>query len=137
MFESIAVPARPNWKLRIAAVLSIAAIAAGIVSLWRMTQMPLRSYRGSLPPISLSQSDLARRMAEHVHQLSVAIGERSIPRPGSLELATEYLRGVLSADGYNVTEQSYSVNGHTVSNLEAQLAGNKRWRWVCGGWCSL
>jgi Zn-dependent M28 family amino/carboxypeptidase len=59
-----------------------------------------------------------------VQYLSVTIGERSIPRAGSLQATVEYLRDSLRQAGYKVTEHSYSVEGQTVSNLEATLLGS-------------
>jgi hypothetical protein len=124
MFESISTPSRPNWVLCIALAAVIAALGAGAVSLWRMTQMPLRSFNGPLPALSAAQSELGNRLSEHVKYLSVAIGERNIERTGSLQAAIDYLRGELIQAGYNVTEQTYNMQGHAVSNLEAELVGS-------------
>src|SRR5258708_39060066 len=95
MFESISTPTRPNWMLRVAFAAVIVALGAGFVSLWRMTQMPLRSYKGPLPPLSEAQSELANRLQTHVKYLSVTIGERNIHRAGSLQSTTDYLRSNL------------------------------------------
>lgn len=124
MFESISAPPRPSWKLRIALATTIIALAAALASLWRMTQMPLRSYRAALPPLTASQAALASRLQQHVQYLSVNIGERSIPAAGSLEAAADYIRQNLIAAGYSVIEQRYQVDGHNVSNLEAEVVGN-------------
>jgi Peptidase family M28 len=125
MFESISTPDRPNWMLRIALAAVIIALGAACISLWRMTQMPLKSYSGSLPALSPEQSELASRLSQHVKYLSVTIGERNIYRAGSLQAATDYLRNNLVQAGYAVTDQTYNVQGHAVSNLEADLAGRE------------
>jgi ABC-type uncharacterized transport system permease subunit len=44
MFESLSVPRRPNWKLRMVVAAIVPALVWGIVWLLRMTQMPLTSY---------------------------------------------------------------------------------------------
>lgn len=124
MFEEISTPPRPNWKLRAVLAASFVALAVGIASLWRMTQMPLGSYREALPPLSPVQSELAGRLESHVRYLSVNIGERNIPHSGSLEATADYIRDTLSKAGYSVTEQAYAVKGHSVTNLEAQLLGS-------------
>jgi Zn-dependent M28 family amino/carboxypeptidase len=124
MFESLSPPIRPNWMLRIASAALAVALGAGFVSLWRMTQMPLRSYKGPLPPLSEVQSDLAGRLAVHVRHISEAIGERNIRRAGSLAAATDYLRSQLVQAGYAVAEKSYVVEGHAVTNLQAELIGS-------------
>jgi len=125
MFESISTPDRPNWMLRIAFVAVIVALGAACISLWRMTQMPLKSYRGPLPALSPEQSELASRLSQHVKYLSVTVGERNIYRAGSLQAVTDHLRNNLAQAGYTVTEQTYNVEGHAVSNLEADLIGRE------------
>jgi hypothetical protein len=99
MFESLNSPIRPNWMLRIASAAVVLALGAGIVSLYRMTQMPLRSYKGPLPPLSEAQLDLSSRLAAHVRHLSETIGERNLRRAGSLAAATDYLRSQLVQAG--------------------------------------
>jgi Zn-dependent M28 family amino/carboxypeptidase len=124
MFESISAPTEPNWKQRIVLATMAAALAAGFVALWRMTQMPLRSYAGSPPRLSAAQLELASHLSDDVKYLSVTIGERNVHRVGSLQATTDYLRSVLSGEGYAVAEYSYAVEGHPVSNLEAILPGS-------------
>jgi hypothetical protein len=124
MFESISAQAGPNWKLRLVLAVSTVALGAGFVSLWRMTQMPLKSFNGSLPPLSAVQSELASRLSEDVRGLST-IGERNIHRAGSLETTKGYLRNSLIQAGYTVSEQTYTVEGHPVNNLEAELVGRE------------
>jgi hypothetical protein len=123
MFESINGSARPNWKLRIALAVAMLALGVGFASLWRMTQMPLRSYKGPLPPLSETQSDVANRLAAHVTYLSTTIGERNIYRPGSLKVTTDYLRSNLVEAGYAVLEHAYSIDGIRATNLDVELAG--------------
>ncbi|MGP0018474.1 MAG: M28 family peptidase [Candidatus Sulfotelmatobacter sp.] len=124
MFESINAPKRPNWMLHVAFAAVLVALGAGFASLWQITQMPLRSYKGALPPLSAEQSQLAGRLSEHVRYLSVTIGDRNVQRAGSLPAATDYLRSNLAQVGYAVSEKPYSVHGHEVSNLEAELVGS-------------
>lgn len=124
MFEEISAPSPPNWKSRVAFAAIFLALATGFASLWRMTQMPLKSYRGPLPPVSREQSEQASRLETHVRYLSMNVGERNIPHAGSLQAATNYIRSELARAGYSVIEQPYAVEGDTVSNLEAQLAGS-------------
>ena len=124
MFESIDSRKNPNWKLRAGCGVLVLALAWGFASLLRMTQMPLQSYRGSLPALSREESDFAERLSTDVKYLSISIGERSIPRAGSLNSTTEYLRGSLQQAGYAVAERTYSVAGHAVSNVEVSLVGS-------------
>ncbi|MGA9042894.1 MAG: M28 family peptidase [Terriglobales bacterium] len=104
-------------------VLAVTIISV-LVWVLRMTQMPLQSYRGTLPPLSHEQSELADHLSAEVKYLSVTIGERSIEHAGSLKVTSEFLSDNLRQAGYAVTESTYSVAGQEVSNIEATLAGS-------------
>ena len=106
MFESVEFASRPNWKLRIASAAIALALVAGFIWFLRMTQMPLRSYAGPLPPLSQEQLELRDRLSAHVRNLSVTIGERSMRRVGSLQATIEYIRDNLRQAGYFVTPHS-------------------------------
>jgi Zn-dependent M28 family amino/carboxypeptidase len=123
MFESPYDPKSRNWKLRFAGTALSLALILGVGWLLRMTQMPLRSYRGDLPPLSRQESELADRLSGDVNYLSAVIGERSVSRNGSLQAAVEYLSGNLRQAGYAVKESKYALAGQSVSNLEATLSG--------------
>ncbi|HEY1208118.1 MAG TPA: M28 family peptidase [Terracidiphilus sp.] len=90
--------------------------------LW-FTQMPLTSYVEVLPQLTSEESELRDRLSSEVSYLSVNIGDRSLPRPHSLQAASDYLTNNLREQGYTVTELPYSVKGEKVHNLEASLAG--------------
>jgi hypothetical protein len=124
MFDSILDPGKPNWKLRLTYAVLVLSLVMGFVWIWRMTQMPLKSYKGSLQPLSVEESQLATNLAAHVKYLTETIGERSLSRPGSLQAVTDYLRDTLTQAGYAATEQIYVVEGHAVSNIEVSLAGS-------------
>ncbi len=124
MFESIGGPKGTNWKLRIVCAALTVALVVVLAWLLRMTQMPLRSFKGPLPPLSREQSDLAERLSADVKYLSVTIGEGSSPRTGSLEATSEYLRGNLKQSGYSAVEETYSVAGQEVNNVYASLIGS-------------
>jgi Zn-dependent M28 family amino/carboxypeptidase len=124
VFDSINAPHGLNWKARFLAGSLGLALAALSVWVFRMTQMPLRSYALPLPPLSGEQAGIRDRLAAHVKYLSQTIGERNLSRPGTLPATADYLRRNLEQVGYAVTEQTFQVDGQTVSNLEAILAGN-------------
>jgi Peptidase family M28 len=125
MFESISGPKGPNWKLRFVWALLALTLLSGVVWLLQMTHMPLRSYKGPLPPLSHEESELAERLSADVRYLSATIGERCIQRAGSLQATTEYLRTNLRSAGYAVREHTYSAADQEVTNLEAILAGSE------------
>ena len=124
MFEPILDPRKPNWKLRLACTVLVLSLVVGFVWIWRMTQMPLKSYKGPLQPLSDEESQLATRLSAHVTYLSETVGERSLSRPGSLQATTDYLRDTLKQAGYAATERTYSIEGHAVSNIEVSLVGS-------------
>lgn len=122
MFEPLFKPA-PKWATRtVLAALAIFICAIVFESL-RITQMPLRSYAGVLPTMTQEEADLRGRLAADVKDLSVTIGERSIPRPQSLETAVNYLSRRFEEEGYTVKLYPYSAAGVTVNNLEVLLPG--------------
>ena len=124
MFEPILDTRKPNWKLRLACTVLALSLVIGSAWIWRMTQMPLESYKAPLHPLSDEESQVASRLSAHVKYLSETIGERSLSKPGSLQAATDYLRETLKQAGYASTEQTYPVGGHDVSNIEASLVGS-------------
>ena len=89
-----------------------------------MTQMPLRSYRPALPPLSSEQAEIRDHLAAHVKYLTQTIGERNLSRPGTLPATLDYLRRSLQEDGYTTTDQVFQVEGQQVSNLEVIVPGS-------------
>jgi len=124
MFEPILDPRKPNWKLRLACTVLVLSLVMGFEWIWRITQMPLKSYKGPLKPLSDEESQLANRLSAHVAYLSETVGERCLSRPGSLQTVTEYLRDTLKQAGYAATDHTYSIEGHAVSNIEVSLVGS-------------
>lgn len=123
MFDSIGPSQGQNWKTRWLITSLTIALAALAVWVYRMTQMPLKSYSFPLPPLSDKQTQISEHLAEDVKYLSETIGERNLVRPGTLAASVVYLRRSLQEAGYAVTEQTYRVNDQTVSNLEVMLPG--------------
>jgi Peptidase family M28 len=121
MFESVDLASRPNWTLRVSCATIVLVLAVVLVWLLRMTQMPLRSYVGPLPPLTAEQSQIRDRLSADVKYLSVTVGDRSMERAGSLQRTTAYIRESLQLAGYAVSELPYQVGGQQVSNLEAIL----------------
>lgn len=124
MFEPVLDAKKSNRKLRLVCAVLAFSLLAGFVWVWRMTAMPLKSYKGVLPPLSDQESQLAARLSTDVKYLSETIGERSLSRSASLQTSTDYLRETLSEAGYAVTDHTYSVEDHAVSNIEVILLGS-------------
>jgi Zn-dependent M28 family amino/carboxypeptidase len=68
--------------------------------------------------------ELATRLSEHVRYLSGTVGVRNVDPVGSLRKTEDYLRENLVQAGYTVKDQTYTVQGDAVRNLEVELAGS-------------
>lgn len=66
---------------------------------------------------------MENRLRQHVHTLSVQIGERNVFRPQALRAAADYIRAEWRAQGYAVAAQGYRANGVYCENLEVNLPG--------------
>jgi Zn-dependent M28 family amino/carboxypeptidase len=122
MFESTVAP-NSKWRMRILLMLLVLTVVGVLGRFLWITQMPLSSYAGALPPLTSEESELRDHLSAEVSYLSATIGDRSLPRPQSLQAASEYLSSSLRAQGYAVVESPYLVDGEKVSNLEVILAG--------------
>lgn len=122
MIESSFKPA-PKWRLRLLLALFALTASVALISFLRITQMPLRSYKGPLPPLSAQEIELRDRLQSDGKDLSVTIGDRSFLHPQSLDAAAEYLSSRLRDEGYTVTPLAYPADGLTVRNIEASLPG--------------
>lgn len=91
-----------------------------------MIWMPGKSYRGPLPTLTGHEAELRDALRRDVQKLAGEIGERNLPRYGSLVAAADFLEASLSAAGYKVRRQSYTLLGRTCDNLEVEIAGTDR-----------
>jgi len=125
MFEQVGDSAGPNWKFWLILATVLVALLLTVIWILRMILMPLRSFTGEPAPLSAEETEASKRLSQHVQYLSETIGERNLSRAGTLEAAADYIRSSLEQAGYSVTEQSYSVHSHRVSNLEVKLVGSE------------
>lgn len=94
--------------------------------------MPGDSRELPLPAPSDAERLARERMEPDLRELAQGIGERNLRKPRGLRRAAELIERELRAAGYRPTRQSYDVDGVTVSNIEATLAGNSRETVVIG-----
>lgn len=66
------------------------------------------------------------RLKTDVEVLALEIGERHIWRRTALAAAADYIERQLRASGYEISRQTYAVDGVRISNLEATLPGDGR-----------
>ena len=93
---------------------------------WSMILMPLKSFRGSLPPMSPQQTALRDELRRHVEKLGGEIGERNVYQPRRLRAAAEYVEGRFTNAGFKVARQSFTAMGEACHNLAVELPGKTR-----------
>lgn len=89
-----------------------------------MFNMPGRTHRGPLPPLTSDEQTLRDALHKHVDMLAGVIGERNVFRYDHLQGAAGYIEKTLAALGYTVTPQEFDADGKTVRNLDANLPGH-------------
>jgi hypothetical protein len=93
---------------------------------WSMMRMPLTSFRGPLPPLSLQQTTLRDELRRHIEKLGGEIGERNVYQQRRLQAAAEYVEGRFTNAGFTVTRQSFKTMGEDCHNLVVELPGETR-----------
>ena len=66
-----------------------------------------------------------QRLREHLHYLTVAIGERSVGRPGNLKKTAAYISSFYEELGLAVDTQAYSYAQLPVANVIAEISFGK------------
>jgi hypothetical protein len=104
------------------------AILAGLFMLGGcfMMSMPGKSHTGTLPPPTPEERITAEHLKTDVTMLAETIGERNTNHYFQLLQSAEYISRSLRRMGYIVREESYLVDGKKVSNIEAELKGNRQ-----------
>ena len=119
---------RREWLragLRVIILLGILGMV-GVLGACIMTRMPGKSYSGPLPPLDEQETELSRRLREHVERLAGVIGERNVYYPAELEAAAQYIEESFKAIGYEPVDQTYRVYEQTVRNIAAVRPGARR-----------
>jgi hypothetical protein len=88
-----------------------------------MFRMPGRSHRGPLPALTADEAALRDRLRGHVEHLSATIGERNLSHPRALEAAAGYIEESLAAAGLRARAEPFTVSGHPVRNVVAEVTG--------------
>jgi Zn-dependent M28 family amino/carboxypeptidase len=89
-----------------------------------MISMPGKSWSGPLPPLDAREAEFRAQLERDVVKLAGEIGERNVERPAALAAALEHISAELSAAGYSPRRLDYEVQGLTVSNVDAEVAGS-------------
>lgn len=77
-------------------------------------------------PLSPEEKQSAKRLEEHVRMLAGTVGERNMWEFERLEKAAAYIEGELRAAGWEVSAHEYVLEGKTVRNIVAEIAGSEK-----------
>src|SRR5512147_511016 len=106
--------------------LAVLGVLLGLFLLWAwfaMIRMPLKSYRGALPPLTAQQNALRESLERDVQALAVGIGQRSFFQPKKLRAAAAFVEASFTNAGFKVTSQDYQLMAETCRNLEIESPG--------------
>ena len=95
-----------------------------LVCWFTMIRMPLKSYRGPLPPLTAEQAELRDELRQHVQKLAGDIGERNTYTPRALHAAADYIEVTFTNAGLGVTRQSFTAMGERCDNLITEIGGS-------------
>jgi len=85
--------------------------------------MPGRSFRGSAPPVTATQSELRDALRRDVATLAGTIGERNVIVSDGYAKAVGFIEQSLREAGYATTRQTFVVDGVSCANIEAERRG--------------
>jgi hypothetical protein len=100
-------------------------LVALIVCWFTMIRMPLKSFRGPLPPLDAEQIWLRDHLKRDVQKLAGEIGERNVSNPKALHAAANFIATSFAEAGLAVTRQKFYAN-EECENLIAEIPGTKR-----------
>lgn len=114
------------FRWRILLLLAIlGGVAYGLHWFRQGVHMPGKSYSGKLDPLDPYQERIRDNLKTHVAKLAGEIGERNMQHYDGLNRAADYIQQTLEQREYQVSEDSYQVNGKTVRILYVEIPGSK------------
>nr|WP_294810350.1 M28 family peptidase [uncultured Sphingomonas sp.] len=106
-----------HW-IRVASFgLVLALFVTPVLALFWMTAVPGKSWSGPLPPLSATETDLAKRLRGHVE--AIAREPHNAGHPEALERSARYIESTLRGFGYQIYAQPFD-DGHA-RNIEVSL----------------
>lgn len=112
------------WQGRTRIVATVGMPVYLLAVLWFVSiRMPLRSFEGMLPSLSIEETAIRDNSQMHVRMLADSIGARGSRGDSAVSETVRYLRGVLESHGYLVEELTYAVGEHEHRNLQVTIHG--------------
>lgn len=119
-----------KWITKSALVrLSVILTLIGILSIWGWSMvifMPGKSYAGELPPLTAEERLLKDELMRDIQTIAGEIGEHNYAFYDKLVAAEQFLSNALTAAGYQVNRQTYTLDGKEFHNLEVEIKGSKK-----------
>ncbi|MDY6786126.1 MAG: M28 family peptidase [Cyanobacteriota bacterium] len=88
--------------------------------------MPGKSYADELPPLTPAEASLKDDLMKDVQKIGGEFGEHNYFFYDNLVAAEQFLYDSLTAAGYQVNRQSYTVGEQEFHNLEVEIKGNQK-----------
>lgn len=112
-----------TWRASARCLLYVAAL---LVAMSVLLNMPGRSWRGPLPPLTDAQAALAETLRRDVTRLAAGLGPRSMWQPEHLSAAAEMIAAAFATAGLAVVHCHYAIGTTQCVNIEATLPGVSR-----------
>jgi hypothetical protein len=106
---------RMTWT---AALLALA-VATIAFAAWYSLKVPGVGHEGPLPPATIEERDLARRLKSHVE--AIASKPHNVMHYAALEWAAQYLELTLAGLDYSLEQQVFAVAGLKVRNIAVTI----------------
>jgi Zn-dependent M28 family amino/carboxypeptidase len=88
--------------------------------------MPGRSFKGELPPLTTEETEIARGIKAHVQMLAGEIGERNFWHYEKLEQAAAYIEHTFRKLDFEPARQEYVAYQKTFANIEIESRGTSK-----------
>jgi Zn-dependent M28 family amino/carboxypeptidase len=91
-----------------------------------MIQMPLKSFKGELQPLTQKEIILRDALKQNVQTLACEIGKRNYRYYKNLVAANDFLSASFASAGYQVKKHPITIDNRTYYNLEVEIPGTTR-----------
>lgn len=107
-------------------VILLVIVALGYAARWlyQGVKMPGRSYEGKFDPLDAYETKLRDNLRSHVELLAEQIGERNFKHYDQLNRAAAYIKTTMEQRDFQVSEDTYDIEGSKMRILYAELEGS-------------
>jgi Zn-dependent M28 family amino/carboxypeptidase len=101
----------------------------GVASTWAyfdMLRMPGQSYAGPPARLDAQETVLAGELRADVERFALGIGQRNLRHSEGLHVAADRIEDAFAAAGLAARRQTFTVDGISCDNVEAEMLGRDR-----------